>query len=74
MPDQNAPVVGKLPDVPETDLQRRAAIFDLEHQVAAEQAEPLDRAAVSEHPMQDKPYQASRTLGVLSKMMNLAEA
>ena len=30
--------------------------------------------AALHHEMQDTPYQANRTLGVLSKMMNLAEA
>ena len=36
----------------------------------------LTREEVAElhHGLQDKPYQANRTLGVLSKMMNLAEA
>ena len=33
-----------------------------------------DDVAALHHDMRDKPYQANRTLGVLSKMMNLAEA
>ena len=33
-----------------------------------------DDVAALHHEMRDKPYQANRTLGVVSKMMNLAEA
>ncbi len=33
-----------------------------------------DEVAALHHGMRDKPYQANRTLGVLSKMMNQAEA
>ena len=33
-----------------------------------------DDVAALHHGMRDKPYQANRTLGVVSKMMNLAEA
>ena len=33
-----------------------------------------DDVAALHHDMRDKPYQANRTLGVISKMMNLAEA
>ena len=33
-----------------------------------------DDVAALHHEMRDKPYQANRTLGVISKMMNLAEA
>ena len=33
-----------------------------------------EEVAALHHDMQDKPYQANRTLGVLSKMMNLAES
>ena len=33
-----------------------------------------DDVAALHHDMRDKPYQANRTLGVVSKMMNLAEA
>ncbi len=46
MLDADAAVFGKLRGAPKPDLHRRAGTVDLDHQAAAEQAEPLDRAAV----------------------------
>jgi hypothetical protein len=54
---------------------RRAVALFINPAIGRHRISELQRAAVAQchHDLRDRPYQANRALGVLSKMMNLAE-
>ena len=49
VPDLDRAILGERPRVPKPDLNHRVGALDLEHEAAARQAQPLDRAAVGRH-------------------------